>query len=361
MDLDFEQMLRRALEEAVRERGHVNILIAGRTGVGKSTLINAVFQGDFATTGQGRPVTQHTREIQKPGCPLTIFDTRGLEIDAFDEVLSSLETLVRHRCSELDPNKHIHVAWVCVQEDGRRVETAETRLHDMLSRHVPVVGVITKARSDGGFRAEVQQLLPHARNVVRVRALAETFDDGHELPPFGLEELVEITFQLVPDGHKRAFVAAQKASLAKKKSSSQAVIMGAAATAAVAAASPIPFSDAFVLVPIQVGMLAGISATFGLELSTAFLATLVSAAIGSAGATVAGRAIVTGLLKLVPGAGTVAGSLIGAATASALTVTMGEAYVLTLAKLYDEGAGKTPSTSAISAAFAALMEKRRAA
>jgi len=49
----------------------VNILIAGRTGVGKSTLINAVFQGNFATTGQGRPVTQSTREIKKEGIPLS--------------------------------------------------------------------------------------------------------------------------------------------------------------------------------------------------------------------------------------------------------------------------------------------------
>lgn len=42
-----------------------------RTGVSKSTLIDSVFQGNFATTGQGRPVTQNTREIKKEGIPPT--------------------------------------------------------------------------------------------------------------------------------------------------------------------------------------------------------------------------------------------------------------------------------------------------
>ncbi len=51
-------------------------------------------------------------------------------------------------------NKHIHLAWFCVQEDGRRVEEAEAALHNMLSGHVPLLGVITKARADNGFRAE---------------------------------------------------------------------------------------------------------------------------------------------------------------------------------------------------------------
>lgn len=148
--IDLGKLIREALEEARWERGHANVLIAGRTGVGKSTLINSVFQGDFATTGQGRPVTKHTREITKEGVPLSVFDTRGLEMADFASTLEPLESLISERRKDPDPNKHIHVAWVCIAEDLRRVEKAETELTEMLSKFVPVIGVITKARSDGG-------------------------------------------------------------------------------------------------------------------------------------------------------------------------------------------------------------------
>jgi len=85
MDNSFNlgDIIEEAINKALKKRGVVNILIAGRTGVGKSTLVNAVFQGNFATTGQGRPITQNTREIKKEGIPLTLFDTRGLELEDF--------------------------------------------------------------------------------------------------------------------------------------------------------------------------------------------------------------------------------------------------------------------------------------
>jgi uncharacterized protein (DUF697 family) len=348
-----------ALREAIRERGHMNVLIAGRTGVGKSTLINAVFQGKMADTGQGRPVTQNTREITKEGVPLTIWDTRGLEMAAFRDTLKELERLVTERSGDRDPTRHIHIGWLCIQEDGRRVEDAEIQLHRMLAKHMPVIGVVTKARSDGGFRAEVQRLLPEARNVLRVRALAEELDDGHTLPPMNLKELIELTSEVIPDGQRRAFAAAQKASLDYKKNISHGIVATAAVAAGAAGASPIPFSDAAILVPIQIGMLAGISATFGLELSKAFLTTLVSAAAGATGATFAGRALVANILKFVPGAGSVAGGVISATTAIALTTTLGEIYIATLVFLFGKTDGEPPDPDAVTEEFRQRLSSRK--
>lgn len=91
-DFNFEASVKDALREALRERGHVNILIAGSTGVGKSTLINAIFQGNLAVTGQGRPITPNTREIKKDGIPLSIFDSRGLEMADFSATRIHVES-----------------------------------------------------------------------------------------------------------------------------------------------------------------------------------------------------------------------------------------------------------------------------
>jgi len=344
---DFNNIIEEALKKAVYERGHINVLIAGRSGVGKSTLINSVFQGNIAETGQGRPVTAGTREYTKEGVPITIFDTRGLEMEEYKSTLDGLKKLVAERCADKDSDRHIHVAWVCVQEDGRRVEEAEIKLHEMLAEKVPVIGVITKARADGGFQKDVKNLLPHVRNVVRVRAIQETFDDGYSIPAIGLKELIEITSGAIPEGKRNALAAAQKADIDYKLAQSRKVIMGAASLAAAAGASPIPFSDAAILAPIQIGMLASVSAVFGLELSKAALGTLVSAALGVSGATLLGRTIAVNLLKMIPGAGTLAGGAISAATAGALTVTLGEAYSAVLAKLYSDKPDSTPAMADI--------------
>ena len=57
-----------------------NIIIAGITGAGKSTLINAVFGEDFAATGKGRPVTMEIREYSNSDVPVRIWDSIGFEI-----------------------------------------------------------------------------------------------------------------------------------------------------------------------------------------------------------------------------------------------------------------------------------------
>ena len=57
------------------------------------------------------------------------------------------------------------------------------------------------------------------------------------------------------------------------------------------------------LVPIQVRMLAQISALYGLDVTIAFLIKLVFLMLGPAFAAMGGRAIAAGLLKLIPGGG----------------------------------------------------------
>jgi uncharacterized protein (DUF697 family)/GTP-binding protein EngB required for normal cell division len=344
---NIDDLLKEVIQKAATERGNINVLIAGRSGVGKSTLINAVFQQNLAETGQGRPVTQNTREITKEGVPITIFDTRGLEMSQFKETLSELEKLIKNRSSDKDSNRHIHVAWLCIQEDGRRVEDAEVQLHDMLAKHMPIITVITKARSDGGFKNEVLRLLPESRNVIRVRAISEEMDDGHVINPMGLDNLVELTSEVIPEGKRRALAASQKANLNYKKAQAHKIVAGASTAAATAGASPIPFSDAAILAPIQLGMIAGITSVFGLELSKGTLSTLVTSAIGVGGATFVGRTIVVNVMKFFPGIGTVAGGTISAATASAITIALGEAYIAVLAEIFSDNPDAAPSPGKI--------------
>src|SRR5690349_7880386 len=59
----------------------VNVLIAGPTGAGKSTLINAILRKEVAKTGKGAPVTRDIQAWAVDGIPITVYDTPGLELD----------------------------------------------------------------------------------------------------------------------------------------------------------------------------------------------------------------------------------------------------------------------------------------
>ena len=128
-----------------------------------------------------------------------------------------------------------------------------------LSQHVPVIGVITTAVADGGFAKTVEDLLPEARNVVRVNSLPQVMDGGLTIAPHGLNNLVEITMEVIPEGQKNAFAAAQRIVLSAKVSRARMVVAAAATTAA--GSRPCrSVSDALAIVPIQITMLASVSA-----------------------------------------------------------------------------------------------------
>ena len=102
---DILSEIKRAFHDATHEIGTVNVLIAGRTGVGKSTLINEVFQGRLAETGQGEPITKETRRLTKKGIPLAIYDTRGLELKEYQQIIDELVEFVGEQAQETDINQ----------------------------------------------------------------------------------------------------------------------------------------------------------------------------------------------------------------------------------------------------------------
>ncbi|WP_348826924.1 GTPase [Halomonas sp. RT37] len=358
-DFDLEKEIGVAVDEALKSRGVANILLAGKTGVGKSTLLNSVFQGDFATTGQGKPVTSKTRKITKPGIPLSIYDTRGLEVKDYKETLDELENLVDSQNSLKDHHEHIHVCWLCISEGTRRIEQAEIDLAKMMAKKMPVIIVITKSQSDQGFRSKCSEIIPEAVNYVRVNSLSTTLDTGHVIPASGLDHLVTLTMEAIPEGQRRAFSAAQKIKIEDKVVNAHKVVAASASTAGATAAVPIPFSDFVAIAPIQIGMLAGISSCFGLNVDRAFLSTLVSGTFTSVAGSFAGRAIAGALLKFFPGVGSTGGAAISASVALTLTTLFGEAYIATLYMLLKDDPEKKLTADEITEAFKEKLSKEK--
>ena len=119
-----------------------------------------------------------------------------------------------------------------------------------------------------------------------------------------------------------------------KKQRAQVAVATATATAFGEGFAPIPFADSALLIPTQVAMIASITAIYGLDINKSIITAFVSSALGTGGATIAGKTIAANLLKLVPGAGTVLGGTISGATAGIITTALGEAYIMLMEAIY---------------------------
>ncbi len=187
------------------------------------------------------PVTDEIRWYEPEGLPVRLCGTKGLELAGFNKILADLEAEIERGISSGKIEDRVHILWLCIAEPGGRVEEGEEQLIDVCERHrIPAIVVLTKAIGPDSFEATVKELLPRAKNVIRV--LAEKWGDHH--PPFGLLELIPATYDLLPEATKNAFDAAQRIDLERKRGRALQAVTAAAATAAAAAAVPVPGVDA---------------------------------------------------------------------------------------------------------------------
>lgn len=334
-----------AISERIKNLNTLNIIVAGKTGVGKSTLINSMFRDNLAETGIGKPVTQHMRKISKKGIPLNIYDTKGFELgkDAQKEVKKEILDTIKSGLSGTDVNKAIHCIWYCINTASNRVEPEEIEwLRDLAKENsvteVPVIIVLTQAFSKPNAEQMKNLIQDENLDIVQViPVLAQDFVFDESLPPikaYGLDALLAVMTEVLPEELQDTLQSVQIASLKAKKKRAQVAVATATATAFGEGFAPIPFADSALLIPTQVAMIASITAIYGLDINKSIITAFVSSALGTGGATIAGKTIASNLLKLVPGAGTVLGGTISGATAGVITTALGEAYIVLMEAIY---------------------------
>lgn len=348
----------KAIKKAFADKAFVNILLIGATGVGKSSLINAVFGDDVAKVGEGKPVTQHLQKFEIIQKGLTLWDTKGIEAADYENTIEQLKKEIEDAFNNDDPKHYPHIAWLCIKESSKRVEDRELELLSIVKAlGIPTVVVFTDTKFEDGdvFFTNAQQEIDEKYSdfiqsrYVRVNS-KEYSIAGNKIPKTGLDDLISMTEKCFPsadiNAKKRlaAFHKAQEVNNKKRLDAmldeAKTVVHWAAAAAGAAGATPIPASDAPIIAGIQSTMIYKINAEFELSMDQSTATSTIAGIMGITALAQVGKTIVANALKFIPGAGSFIGGAISAATAVALTEAVGFAYISVLEHFFNLKTGK---------------------
>ena len=338
--LGISDMFATRLKEAVAGLGRFNLAVFGKTGAGKSTLINAVFGSEVAPTGMGESVTRGLNYYPHAGGTFGLYDSEGFETGVSgDAILAGLQQFVSGSRADT-ADRHIHAVWYVVRWSDRRFEVPQQSfVRGLAAMGLPVIMVVTQVPTRVGHGNEGTSIHPDAQafaaylrdlnlplspdnRVILTNAQADPFTDA---AVFGVTELLEATYEVVPQVATAALTAVQILDWERKRQAVRRIIRQSVVVAGGVGATPIPFSDAAVLVPTHVTMIARITAAYGLPADRSRTLAAAAAVVLTGGATMAGRYLAGTLLKFVPG-GAVAGSAISGAVAGSLTQAVGTAW-----------------------------------
>ena len=343
------------LKELLMDARPPKLMILGRRGAGKSSLVNAIFGERVAAVGSvlsetGRPTWYSYRG---PRGEMKILDTRGLGDrtrpeaanfqDALDEVRAVLVAewpdAILFLCKAKDVDSHI-------AQDVANVEAVRAFISEKHRYEAPVVAVVTQVDELDPKRVEppyeneakrhnidtavrtIQEALTERgialARVIPVSTYAEYEGERRVYDNYwNVEELVDYLVDVLPRSAQIQMARLSQLQAVQRKLARK-MTAAAAAVAGGIAAAPIPVADILPLTALQIGLITGIAYLSGREMSKAAARELLSALGVNVGAAFALREGARALAKFVfPGAG----SAVSAGVAFAGTWGLGEAAI----------------------------------
>jgi len=193
-----------------------NVLTIGKTGSGKSSLINYLFGQDIRKAGAGKPVTQEVLFKCDPlvhkGFQMNFFDTKGIENLDIDNWLNNLELSIQEYENSDNIADWFHAVFYCISAATNRIEDFEiqliknvliprvSNLHIIITQCDSISNealdsfekVLTEKLSLADLNSCKQQI-----KIFRVCSVKLTKRNGTQIIPYGKDEIVNSIFEIL--------------------------------------------------------------------------------------------------------------------------------------------------------------------
>jgi GTP-binding protein EngB required for normal cell division len=152
----YNSRINHSLEQLAQKMGkndinHLNILLLGPSGVGKSCLINSILKEEAAKSGMTKPTTKSFNIYESNKMPnIRLIDSRGFEKGNYDvnSFVKEITNYIESQQLKGNPDNFIHCIWYCIT--GTRFEDIEEETLQTLSSiyddsKLPIIVVYTQA------------------------------------------------------------------------------------------------------------------------------------------------------------------------------------------------------------------------
>lgn len=330
----------RIIEEAERQLGEKpRIVVCGKTGAGKSSLINALLGREVNCVGHSEPTTQ---EEQEEAWTLGESSLRILDVPGFGEADRHQDRL-DFIFNQLSLS---HVGLLVVGAPDRAWEYERQFAEEVhrVDTHFPLLVVGNRIDMFNPVRdwnpaslnldapsTQKERSIVEWANALRaacgvdasqllLTSAGESFDDTQGR--YGLDRLARAVVDSLPAAVQNIAARTLRVDM-DKRALAEKCIWAASVAAAGVALTPIPLADCIPLAGIQIGLVIKIADIYGTVMTTGTAVSLLSPVAAS----FAGREVLTNLLKFIPGAGSLVAAMIGAGIAGPTTYAIGKTYL----------------------------------
>jgi small GTP-binding protein len=319
MNVNDDEKISRIWDEIEEKCGRLKILMGGKTGVGKSSIINSLVESEISkVSDDGRPCTKKNEEIiwSTDVGEMAIIDVPGFG-EANSPKIDSLDYQENIRCLATDA----HLMLMVLKCDDKALELEEKFLtiwqSDPSLKKIPLIIVVNqidkakpvrewnpnnfnlsnptspkeiyiKSYLDYVSSLPVFSLYSYGKSIFPVSA-GETIKDekyGFDVLRNAINSHIPEVLSLIIDRHSKS-----------KEEKGRAILKYYSTGAGAAALQPIPGMDSFFIAPFQVGMIIHLGKLHNVHITKS----VAGALLGSIGLNVIGTHLFMAVVSLVPG------------------------------------------------------------